>query len=147
MAAAVTSGFFPVKVHIKKHPELFEQFGAHWTPTQIVLDPDGVERHRIEGYLPVDDFIAQLGMGLGRVAFETGRYADAQRLFLEVWTKHPKASAAPEARYWDGVAAYKATQDSAKLAQTAVALRDMYPASEWARKSSVWLPQEAKQTP
>ena len=145
MVEAVTSGFVPAKVHIKEHPETFERFGARWTPTQVVLDSEGVERFRIEGYLPVDDFLAQLAMGLARVHFAHGRYSEAERLYREVWTKHPKSLAAPEARYWEGVSAYKATQNPAKLSETAVALKKMNPQSEWARKSSVWLPQEAKQ--
>ncbi len=134
-----------MKAHIKENPSAFDRFGAQWTPTQIVLDPDGVERFRIEGYLPADDLLAQLGMGLGRVAFALGRYPEAEPLFREVWTKHPKSLSAPEARYWEGVSAYKATQNPAKLSETAVALRKMSPQSEWARKSSVWLPQEASQ--
>jgi uncharacterized protein HemY len=129
----------PVKFHVKEQPEAFERFGAQWTPTQIVLDPDGKERHRIEGFLPVEDFIAQLGLALGKLAFEHHEYAEAERRFHEVCAAHPSAGAAAEACYWEGVSQYKATNAADRLAATARLLRDRYPESEWARKGSVWL--------
>ena len=35
----------------------------------LLLDADGKERVRLEGYLPNDDFVAALKNGLGRIAF------------------------------------------------------------------------------
>ena len=139
----VNQNYIPYHAHIKQQSEAFERFGAKWTPTQIVLDPDGVERHRIEGFLPVDDFLAQLHMGLGQVGFGRNRFDEAQRHFHEAWSTHPKSFVAPEARYWEGVSAYKGSGDPQKLADTGTDLKKMYPKSEWARKASVWLPQKA----
>ena len=45
----------------------------------LILDPNGEERYRIEGYLPVEEFRAQLELGLaqrptnGRVEASTRR--------------------------------------------------------------------------
>jgi TolA-binding protein len=103
-----------------------------------VLDSEGVERHRIEGFLPVDDFLAQLDLGLGKIHFSHENYADAAKQFRAVCESFPKATAAPEACYWAGVAAYKASDDPSHLAATAKALSGKYPDSEWARKASVW---------
>jgi len=125
-----------VKVHIKEAPQVFERFHALWTPTQLILEPDGTERFRIEGFLPVEDFLAELELGVGRFLFEREDYEGAERRFQSVCQSHPKAGAAPQACYWAGVSAYKAHQ--APLHDTAVLLRERYPESEWTRKASVW---------
>jgi outer membrane protein assembly factor BamD (BamD/ComL family) len=125
-------------VHIKEQKPVFQRFNALWTPTQLVLDSDGVERHRMEGFLPVDDFLAQLDLGLGKLAFQGGSYDEAEKRFLSVCESHGKSGAAPEACYWAGVSAYKARNDPAPLKATAQKLIKDYPNSEWARKASVW---------
>jgi TolA-binding protein len=99
----------------------------------------------VEGFLPVDDFLAQLQMGHAKIAFGQKRFADAEKAFRAVYEQHPGAAAAPEARYWEGVAAYKGTNDAKHLGLTGADLKARYPDSEWARKASVWLPQQATQ--
>jgi TolA-binding protein len=103
------------------------------------MDSEGVERHRIEGFLPVEDFLAQLELGLARLAFQKLQYSEAEKRFRMVCQTYPKSAAAPEACYWAGVSAYKATNKPEPLAQAAKLLKEKYPESEWARKSSVWL--------
>ena len=135
----VTTRFVPVKAHIKEQKQIFERFNAQWTPTQIVLDADGVERHRIEGFLPVDDFLAQLELGLGKLHFQHQNYGEAEEHLRTVCESFPHAGAAPEACYWAGVSAYKRSNEARHLGSTATALKERYPESEWARKASVWL--------
>ena len=130
--------FIPVRIHIREQRPTFQRFKAEWTPTQLVLDPEGVERHRVEGFLPTDDFLAQLELGLAKVAFGLKRHDEAERRFLDVTEKHPRAAAAPEARYWAGVSAYKASGSAEHLRTTAKALEARFPDSEWTRKASVW---------
>ena len=127
-----------MKAHIKEQHETFDRFGARWTPTQLILDPDGRERFRVEGFLPVEDFLAQLELGLAKFAFDDKDFAVAERRFRSVCDGRPNAGAAPEACYWAGVSAYKATNDPKPLRETAVLLKERYPSSEWARKASVW---------
>ena len=45
------------------------------------MDADGVERYRIEGYLPKHWFRARLEIGLGRVAFMHKKWADAEKAY------------------------------------------------------------------
>lgn len=135
----MTDQFVPVRAHIKEQKPTFQRFNAQWTPTQLILDPDGVERHRIEGFLPVGDFLAQLELGLGKLHFQKQDYVEAERRLRAACERFPGAGAAPEACYWAGVSAYKASQDAGRLGTTARALQDRYPGSEWTRKASVWL--------
>ena len=88
--------FNPVRLHVKKHPEAMDRFGANWTPTVILLDSNGTERHRIEGFLPADDFLAQLHIGLGHIAFANKRYDEAEKHFREIVDTLPDSDAAAE---------------------------------------------------
>lgn len=128
-----------MKAHIKEQKQTFQRFNAQWTPTQIVLDPDGVERHRMEGFLPVDDFLAQLELGLGKLHFQHQNYGEAEKRLRSVCDRFPQAGAAPEACYWAGVSAYKGSNEARHLGSTARVLKERYPDSEWARKASVWM--------
>ena len=127
-----------MRIHIKEQPALFERFGASWTPTALVLDSNGVERHRVEGFLPASDFAAQLLLGLGHAAFEAKDWKLAQQRFGEVLEKYPDTEAAAEAQYWKGVSRYKETGDGSALADTARAFQSRYSDTSWAKKASVW---------
>ena len=109
-----------------------------WTPTILVVDPGGTERHRIEGFLPAEDFLSQLTVGLAKSAFGNGRFADAEKLFQAVVEKYPDGEAAPEAMYWAGVSRYKGSGNAGALGDTARAFRERYQQSSWAKKASVW---------
>jgi hypothetical protein len=143
--------FVPARVHVKEQPEDFgrlgDRFNAHWTPTTLLLEPDGTERHRIEGFLPTEDFLAQLTLGLAKAAFARQQWDRAEEVFREVAESSPNTSAAPEAQYWRGVARYKRTNDVSALRETAQAFTDRYADTEWAKRSSIWLPQPAAAQP
>jgi TolA-binding protein len=128
-----------VEAHIKEHPVWFHRFEANWTPTVLILDSKGAERHRIEGYLPKDEFQAQLEMALARIEFDRKKFADAERLFGEVAEKFPGTSSAPEAIYWRGVSKYSGNQDHTVLGATAQELQKKAPESVWAKKATPWL--------
>jgi len=103
----IAEHFEPVRLHVRKHPEAMGRFGANWTPTVLIVDAEGKEHHRIEGFLPVDDFLAQLKLGYAQHAFKTGDFASAEKRFREVLDEFPKSDVAAEALYWAGVSKYK----------------------------------------
>jgi hypothetical protein len=127
-----------LEAHIKEHPAYFHRFGAVWTPTVLIMDSDGVERLRIEGYLPKEEFRAHLEMGLARVAFMRKKWADAERRYAEVVERYPDSKAAAEAVYWRGVSRYKLTNDHTVLGDVPEQLKEKYSDSVWAVKASVW---------
>ena len=138
----VTRHFVPVRVHAVQNRDTFarlgERFNAQWTPTILIVDAAGNERHRIEGFLPADDFLSQLALGVAKAAFARKDYASAERLYREVVDRHGKTDAAPEAQYWAGVSRYRATNDPSALKDTAKAFADRYNESTWATKASIW---------
>jgi len=127
-----------VKIHVKEQPAVFKRFGAQWTPTLMVLDPEGAERYRFEGYLPPEDFLAQLEVGLAKSAFAHEQWEKAERRYRGIVQRFPKSEAAPEAVYWAGVSKYKASGDAGALKETAREMKERYPESSWAKKASVW---------
>ena len=138
----LTQHFIPVRVHVRENAEAFkrlgQRFNAQWTPTTLLVDPEGQERHRIEGFLPKEDFVAQLALGLAHSAFARGQFAEAAPLFQQVVDRHPNTESAPEALYWGGVSRYKATSDAGALTDTARAFSEKYTDGSWAKKASVW---------
>jgi len=138
----VQEEFVPVRLHVQKqaaeYKRVGEEYGAVWTPTTLMLDSSGTERHRVEGFLPTSEFLPHLEFGLGRIAFSDGEFEKAEDRFRRIVDAHPDAEVAPEALYWAGVSRYKGAKDASALSQTAAALREKYPDSTWARKASVW---------
>ena len=102
------------------------------------MDPGGDERWRLEGYLPKDEFRANLEMGLARVAFMRKNWPDAEIRYAAIADRFPDSKFAPEAVFWKGVCRYKATNDHNTLADVADTFREKYQDSIWALKSIPW---------
>jgi hypothetical protein len=147
VARLINEHFVPARVHVKEQAEDFQRLGrrfnALWTPTQLFPEPDGAERHRIEGFLPTEDYLAQLTLGLAQAAFSRQEWDTAEQRFREVVETYPNTSAAPEGQYWAGVARYKRTNDPKALGETAQEFTRRYKDSEWAKRASIWLPKQA----
>jgi TolA-binding protein len=144
VADFIREHFVPVRLHVKQDAEEFQRLGgllnAQWTPTILTIDPPATERHRIEGFLPADDFLSQLELGLAKSAFGRGDFTAAERAYQVIVENYPDTDAAPEAQYWAGVSRYKGTGDAAALSDTAQRFKSRYADSTWAKKASVWAP-------
>lgn len=121
----VNASFVPVEAHIKEHPAWFHRFDASWTPTVLILDSNGVERYRIEGYLPKDEFRAQLELGLARIDFKEKKWPEAEQRYRTILENYQQTAAAPEALYWSAVSHYKGTNDHTVLSQVAPQLEQI----------------------
>jgi TolA-binding protein len=142
VARFVNANFLPARVHVKDDAEAFKRYGdlynAHWTPTVLELNANGEELYRVEGFLPTEDFLAQLMLGRAHMAFKQGEWAEAEKRFREIVDGLPNSDAAAEAMYWTGVARYRANSDPAALKATAKAFTQRYMDSSWAKKASIW---------
>ena len=138
----VNENFLPARVHVKDDADALQRYGekynAHWTPTVLQLDSNGEEQWRMEGFLPLDDFLGQLMLGRAHMDFKQEKCAEAEKRFREIVEKLPNTDAAPEALYWAGVSKYKASNDSTALKATAKAFSERYKDSSWAKKASIW---------
>ena len=142
VASFIRDHFRPVRIHVREDADAWKkvglELGVQWTPTILVLSPDGKEHHRIEGFLPADDFLAQLEIGLAKAAFSRNDFQEAERHYRHVLEKYPDSESAAEAMYWAGVARYKGTNDPGALKETAQSFASRYQGTSWAKKASVW---------
>jgi TolA-binding protein len=138
----VTDRFVPVRTHVKENAGEYQRLGAmfdaQWTPTTLIVDGTPKERHRVEGFLPKNDFASQLELGLAKAAFGRSAFGEAEQAFEDVLRKYPDTDAAPEAQYWAGVSRYKASGDPQALKDITKRFKERYADSTWAKKASVW---------
>ena len=112
-----------------------------WTPTLLVVLPGGAEVRRRIGFAPPSEFMAELLLALGQDALRRGDHARAHQRFREAEEQSRPGGVAPEALFWQGIAAYK--RDRATTGQLRTlwdALRLRYPDSDWWDRADVFPP-------
>jgi hypothetical protein len=134
----ITQRFVPVRIHVKEQPTMWKRFNIRWTPTVLVLGPDGSEGRRIEGFLPRDELLGQILLGLGFLAVNRKDWAAAQHEFEQVVSQYPDTAAGPEALYWTGVAKYSASHDPGELKSLGRQFKERYTDTAWAKRASIW---------
>ena len=137
IVAFIHDYFVPVRIHTDAHPELCAKYRVAWTPTFLVLDPDGTEHYRDIGYLPPADFVAHLTLALGHTALEQKDYATAAKFFQTVIDRHGSSEVVQEALYCLGIAKNRISGGTAGERKAIWGrLMETYPKSDWAKKAS-----------
>jgi hypothetical protein len=129
--------FLPARVRTKDHPQLMKEFFVSWTPNVVVADDVGKVHYRVEGYLPPDEFLPRLSLGVGKFHLNRQDYDAAAERFEQVEQRHAGTEAAAEALYWLGVSHFKKSQDPSQLRASWEQLAREYPDSEWTTRSKV----------
>ena len=114
---------------------LASDFRVVWTPTLVVLDYYGKEHQRTVGYIPPDELVASLLLGIGKVGFENDQFNEAVIQLNTLLNGFPKSASAPEAVYLRGVARYKSSHAVGALQDTYQQLLAQYPESKWTRRA------------
>jgi len=135
---AVEREIVPFKYDLVNESEIAEKYRVDWTPTFILTDERGIELDRWTGYLPAEDFIAQLTLSKGLAAFYLRRYRDAEREFEMLIEEHPDSELVPEAEYFRGVSIFKEKGDVVGLVEICHSIEGKYPHTQWAKKCSIW---------
>ena len=117
---------------------MMKRYQVKWTPTFVILDPDGREHHRMVGFLPPEDLMAQLQLGKAKMTYDQDRLDRAASDFQVVIDRFPKTAAAEEASFLQGVCHYKHTHQAGELRKAWERLSRDYPQSEWTRKARVY---------
>lgn len=130
----IAENMIPVQLLNTTEPEA-EQHNASWTPLFIVLDPEGKEHQRNVGFLPPEEFIPFLMLGIGKVHFDNERFEEAISCFEQVLNEYPGSASAPEAFYFRGVSRFQMSHDAERLKETYEEIRERYPKSEWAKRA------------
>ena len=115
---------------------VLHRYRHEWTPDLRVLDADGTELYRWNGYLPPAEFAPQLIAAVAHGRLRRKEYAKAQALYEEVLLRFPTALVAAEAQYFAGVSAYRATHNQSDLLKAWHELEKSHPESEWTVKQN-----------
>jgi len=124
-----------VPLQVKADMPLADEFRVKWTPTIILLDYCGKEHHRTVGFFPPEEFIPNLLLGMGKVAFDGDNFAEAIVLFERLLADFPRSGAAPEAIFLCGVSRYKSSHDGKPLKESYEKLKADFPQSEWTMRA------------
>jgi len=130
----ITDRMIPLRAEIGAR-SLASDFRVVWTPTLIILDFYGKEHQRTVGFIPPDEMVASLLLGIGKVGFEHDQFNEAVIQLNTLLNGYPKSASAPEAVYLRGVARYKSSHAVAALRETYQQLLAEYPGSAWTRRA------------
>jgi tetratricopeptide (TPR) repeat protein len=130
----VNTSVVPVRIPSDAKP-LADDFNLKWTPMLVVLDWNGKEHQRTIGFLPPEEFIPSVLLGIAKIYFDLDQFNDATAIFDKILSDYGGSSAAPEAMFFKGVCGYKNTHNPAPLKQAYEKLQAAYPTSEWTKRA------------
>src|SRR5436190_13407140 len=104
VAQFIVGHFLAARVHVKESPQLVQEYLIGWTPNVVVADDQGKVHYRVEGYLPPEEFVAHLSLGIGKYWLNRKQFEQARERFDEVARRHSGTDIGAEAFYWLGVA-------------------------------------------
>ncbi|MEO9170890.1 MAG: tetratricopeptide repeat protein [Candidatus Baltobacteraceae bacterium] len=136
--ATIVSHAVPVQFdNSKPENNLFLHDIHHiWTPDVRILDHEGFEMYRWDGFLPPPEFMARALCGFAMAALRLKRFDQAESMYVDVLTRFSTSYAAPEALYYLGVARYRSNPEGDELLTQWANLRSRYPESEYRVKQS-----------
>jgi hypothetical protein len=127
---------FQLENTVETNQPVLDRFRHVWTPDLRVLDVDGTELYRWNGYLPPAEFAAQLLVGLAHARLRLRQFDDAATLYTDALRRFPTAFVAAEAQYFSGVTGYRKTGEPNALLHGWHELEKLYPNSEWTAKQN-----------
>jgi hypothetical protein len=146
VADFVSERFIAIKFNVKEpHPDFKEALGRGkvlWAPLLVFLDGRGTELRRYVGFLPPDEFLAELRLVLGLSEMTHAHFEEALGWLDGAAELFPAASAAPEALFWAAAAGYR-LKGLAEVVRRWDDLRARYPETTWARRVDV-VPDEVR---
>ena len=130
----IQKNMIPLRVPFNAKP-LADDFNIKWTPTLITLDSHGKEHHRTVGFLPPEELVPSLMLGLAKIHFDQENFAQAIAILEQLAAQYSKSDAAPEAIYLLGVCKYKSTHQAKPLKEAYERLQASFPSSEWTKRA------------
>lgn len=124
----------PLRVAFDSQP-LATQFNLKWTPTLITLDSDGKEHQRTVGFLPPEELIPSLLLGIAKSYFNRERFNEALFTLDQILREYDQSDSVPEAIYLRGVCGYKNTHNPRPLKEAYEYLQAKYPSNEWTKRA------------
>jgi tetratricopeptide (TPR) repeat protein len=134
VANFIRTNVVPLKLSFDAKP-MADNYIVKWTPTLITVNGGGREHHRTVGFLPPEELIPSVLLGIGKVYFDQERINDASKYFEIIIKEYPKSDSTAEALYLKGVSEYKNTHDARPLKLAYELLQAGYPSSVWTKRA------------
>jgi outer membrane protein assembly factor BamD (BamD/ComL family) len=96
---------------------------------------EGKEHHRPIGFLPPEELIASLMLGIAKCHFDQSKFHEAIIMFDRLLKEYPRSDATPEAIYLRGVSEYQSTHSAEPLKKAYERLKSEFPSSEWVKRA------------
>jgi hypothetical protein len=116
--------------------KLMSKFSITWTPALLVLDAQGKEHRRSVGFLPPEELIPSLLLGIAQYHFKLKRFAETLKCLGQLLGEYPNSKAAPEAIFLKGACSYMNTHNPGLLKEAYEQLHTVYPQSEWTQRAA-----------
>jgi hypothetical protein len=121
---------------VESNQPILDRYRHVWTPDLRILDVDGTELYRWNGYLPPAEYAPQLIAAVAHARLRRKEYGKAKALYQEVLRRFPTALIAAEAQYYVGVSAYRESHEAGDLLKAWHELEKSHPESEWTVKQN-----------
>jgi TolA-binding protein len=115
---------------------ILQKYRHIWTPDLHILEADGNELYRWNGYLPPFEFAPQLLAAVAQAHLRLKRFDSAIDMYEDVLKRFATSLVAPEAQYFLAVSKYRKTHESSELMRGWHELEKTFPASEWTVKQN-----------
>ena len=139
VAGAINDSYIALQINTKEAASkpVVERYRQVWTPDVRILDADGFEYYRWNGYLPPFEFLPQMLVAEAHARLRQKNVSVAAELYNEVVERFPTSRVAPEALYFGAVASYRTSKDPADLKEGWEKLQSRYPDSDWRLKQTM----------
>jgi hypothetical protein len=140
VADAIAENFVPIQVDTQDGSqttaEIVSRFRQVWTPDLRIIDHDGAELYRWNGYLPPSEFLPQLLAGRAQALLRSDCGEEAKEAYADILRRFPTSFVAPEVAYFAAVSAYRLSHEPSDLLDNWGVVQNRYPMSDWRVKQS-----------
>ncbi len=127
-------GILAVRVS-PQEPSWYKTYNVKFTPTCILLNPEGNEEERSTGFLEANGMMAFLLLGIAKCCYDTGRLEEGGA-YIETLTKdYPNSAQAPEGFFLRGIFRYHADHNRDHFKESFDILHERYHDSIWMKRA------------
>lgn len=139
VAGTMNNSYIPLQINTNEASAkpIVERYRQVWTPDLRMLDADGFEYYRWNGYLPPFEFLPQMFVAEAHARLRQKNVKAAAEVYNKVVERFPTSLVAPEAAYYAAVANYRASENPEELENGWKKLRSLYPQSDWRLKQTM----------
>lgn len=139
VAGTINNTYVALKINTKESSAkpVVERYRQVWTPDVRILDADGFEYYRWNGFLPPFEFLPQLMVAEAHARLRQKNVKAAAEIYNKVVERFPTSRVAPEAAYYAAVANFRTSGNPADLTKGWEQLRSRYPESDWRLKQTM----------